>query len=723
MTKPFLFDVSTEPLRTLGGVGAFLRQLYSDFTLAQAVPYRCLCGPLILPDHGDCRGPGALKTIDNIQNQLRTGHIRLHYPYADKCPPLKRYQRLGEKLRRVEHTHNVGLYFGEYVWRGIPGPLYFLTVDVSSKYASVHQHSDTNLIELIDALNQHGIELGRPEEARLLEFVKMLLLNPSRSLTSEDKEKLLKRKRWWRSLTDTDYDLGLLMARPLEEAIGATVATIGREFEATRAIVIAHDYLGIPTLERVKQRASADSDDVDSLNSVTTVMYCTEVRPVRYLVEKEMRDKSSEAHGGKGERPYVLEPGQWFGEGRYFRLLLDAHKESFPDSMTKSGMNHREWGMTKLFRLLALAPPDVILANSSFTAGQLQWMIADGVGAQVREIPSVPHGIVIPSSLDGRRLTGEDAAAAKREIFEQIKNETSSSLSGARSSWSNNAESSRELESILDSPERTLLFIKIARPEPCKAIERDLLVVSQIARQLSSKNKNVLFLAISSWDEEGNSAAMNYATDGLPRSLHEKCQACDVLAEERRQYSHYWAECWIETIRDSALGSNAAALLVNSFNWPQIPNSICDGRELLLTAADASLGQSTYESFGIAQLEPLPFGCVCTISRASGAYDFLAKYKTSSALAVADYSLLGQRDLNARTPREMKNLEAEVASKVAGEILQRLSIPREKRQEDALAICRESLDWSTIAKLYTTHLLKLEQVNAGGGPLGADQTN
>jgi len=711
MSKPFLFDVSTEPLRILGGVGMFLRQLYSDSTLAQAVPYRCLCGPLILPDHGDCRGPGALKTIDNIQNQLRTGHIRLHYPYSDKYPPLKRYQHLGNKLKKIEHTHNVGLYFGEYVWRGIPGPLYFLSVDVSSKYASVHQHSDTNLIDLIDSLNQHGIELGRPEEAILLEFVRTLLLNPNRSLTSEDKEKLLKRKRWWRSLTDTDYDLGLLMARPLEEAIKATVATIGREFNATRTIVVAHDYLGIPTLELVKQQASVDLDNVECPNSVTTVMYCTEVRPVRYLIEKEMRDKSFGTQSLNGEQPYIIEPGQWFGEGRYFQLRqlrLDAHKEPFPDSMTKHDMNHREWGMTKLFRLLALSPPDVMLANSKFTAGQLQWMIADGVGAQVYEIPTVPHGIVIPISLDGGRLTDKDAAEAKLKIFEQIKLEisTDSLPKDVHSNWRYNANGSRELKSILDSPDRTLLFLKIARPEPCKAIERDLLVVSHIARQVASEGKNVLFLAVSSWDEEGASAGMNYATDGLPRSLHEKCQDCEVLAEERRQYSHYWAECWIETIKASALGSNAAALLVNAFDWPVIPNSHHTSRELLFTAVDVSLGQSTYESFGIAQLEPLPFGCVCTISRASGARLLGQNHKTSCALVVADYSLQKHQDLNGKTPQQMKKLETDVASNISRDILQRLNTPREKRQEEALTICRESLDWSTIANLYTKHLLE-----------------
>jgi hypothetical protein len=126
--------------------------------------------------------------------------------------------------------------------------------------------------------------------------------------------------------------------------------------------------------------------------------------------------------------------------------------------------------------------------------------------------------------------------------------------------------------------------------------------------------------------------------------------------------------------------------------------------------SDAEFGQSIYEPFGIAQVEPISFGGICVFSECCGCAGFVAHAmdgKPTPNVIVADYTDLPQKGLKPEQllslgQAERDQIEHEVSAKVARELIARLPrTPAEFAQfiERGYALAQK-MSWDVVARDY-----------------------
>jgi hypothetical protein len=126
--------------------------------------------------------------------------------------------------------------------------------------------------------------------------------------------------------------------------------------------------------------------------------------------------------------------------------------------------------------------------------------------------------------------------------------------------------------------------------------------------------------------------------------------------------------------------------------------------------SDVEFGQSIYEPFGIAQVEPISFGGICVFSECCGCAGFVAKVtdgKPTPNVIVADYTDLPQKGMR---PEQMMSigqpqrdeLEHTVAEMVAKDLIDRL--PREPREFEQFIErgydLANHMSWEAVSKNY-----------------------
>ena len=154
---------------------------------------------------------------------------------------------------------------------------------------------------------------------------------------------------------------------------------------------------------------------------------------------------------------------------------------------------------------------------------------------------------------------------------------------------------------------------------------------------------------------------------------------------------------------------------VNQFGWDRracgdrMPEGM--GFMDLRKGADVEFGQSIYEPFGIAQVEPLSFGAICVVSNVCGCVGFVNKAageKGSDRVIVADYTRLPQGvDLSmdgllAIGQHVRDGIEARNSQEVAEQVFRRLPRSRAK-MEEALAEgyrVASKMSWDVVAEDY-----------------------
>lgn len=197
-----------------------------------------------------------------------------------------------------------------------------------------------------------------------------------------------------------------------------------------------------------------------------------------------------------------------------------------------------------------------------------------------------------------------------------------------------------------------LLLTRISRDEVCKGLQRDVTVCESLAERLSPERLPAVLLIITEWDAVAPS-------DNIRTLL----------------------------ARVAAFNARGTGLHIHPINQASWPAGLDFTRDDLLRATDVSLGQSLYESFGLAQLEPLSCGAVCVISGVSGARRTLATLCADMGtselahpnLVVADYASDEDGDpswtlahwKSLRTD-ELQALERRTAERVARQVVERL---------------------------------------------------
>jgi hypothetical protein len=126
--------------------------------------------------------------------------------------------------------------------------------------------------------------------------------------------------------------------------------------------------------------------------------------------------------------------------------------------------------------------------------------------------------------------------------------------------------------------------------------------------------------------------------------------------------------------------------------------------------SDVEFGQSIYEPFGIAQVEPISFGGICVFSECCGCAGFLNKAtggEPTPNVIVADYTDLPSKGLRAEQllaigQPQRDEIEHTVATMVAAELLDRLPrAPAEFEQYIARGYkLAEQMSWNVVAREY-----------------------
>jgi hypothetical protein len=133
--------------------------------------------------------------------------------------------------------------------------------------------------------------------------------------------------------------------------------------------------------------------------------------------------------------------------------------------------------------------------------------------------------------------------------------------------------------------------------------------------------------------------------------------------------------------------------------------------------SDVEFGQSIYEPFGIAQLEPLTFGGICVFSSVCGCLGFLRDTTSGKSVAnaiVADYTNLGAHnyvdieDLLQINRSVRDRIEAIESEKVAMQICSRL--PKNVAEVEILLKTgyelAKNMSWDVVVNNYLLRGLK-----------------
>src|SRR3954468_31743 len=132
----------------------------------------------------------------------------------------------------------------------------------------------------------------------------------------------------------------------------------------------------------------------------------------------------------------------------------------------------------------------------------------------------------------------------------------------------------------------------------------------------------------------------------------------------------------------NAKSRNIKVVFINQFGFTQQACGARMPREMefmdIRKGSDAEFGQSIYEPFGIAQVEPISFGGICIYSNVCGCAGFVHKAndgKPTPNVIIADYTDLPQKGLRPEqllsiSQAERDQIEHTVAANVARELIE-----------------------------------------------------
>jgi glycogen synthase len=155
-------------------------------------------------------------------------------------------------------------------------------------------------------------------------------------------------------------------------------------------------------------------------------------------------------------------------------------------------------------------------------------------------------------------------------------------------------------------------------------------------------------------------------------------------------------------------------VFVNQFGWDASRCGVRMPADMefmdIRKGSDVEFGQSIYEPFGIAQVEPISFGGICVFSECCGCAGFVNKAtggKPTPNVIVADYTDLPTKGLRpdqllAIGQKERDELENTVAAMVAKDLIERL--PRDPKEFEQFIErgydLAKHMSWEVVAKEY-----------------------
>jgi hypothetical protein len=246
----------------------------------------------------------------------------------------------------------------------------------------------------------------------------------------------------------------------------------------------------------------------------------------------------------------------------------------------------------------------------------------------------------------------------------------------------------------------------VTRLVPSKGLWRDVRVLEHLEPLLRERNETAVLFTLST-----------EVPARRPEDIRRMEQAYHwpvVHREGMPDLSHGEAVYYQSVQEFNARARNIKVVFINQFGFEA---HLCGQRMPadmefmdIRKGADAEFGQSIYEPFGIAQVEPISFGGICVFSSVCGCAGFIDKVtggRPSPNVIMADYTDLPHKDLR---PEHLisigqalrDQIEHSVAAQVAATLLERL--PRSPAEfEQAIARgydLAQHMSWDAVARDY-----------------------
>lgn len=253
------------------------------------------------------------------------------------------------------------------------------------------------------------------------------------------------------------------------------------------------------------------------------------------------------------------------------------------------------------------------------------------------------------------------------------------------------------------------IFTHVTRLIPSKGLWRDLRVLEHLDGLLASEGQRAVLFTLSTLIPAGRPVREVYRMEreyGWP-VVHREGKP-DLVSHEIPFYHA------VEAFNRKARACQI--VLVNQFGWSR---ERCGERMPadmefmdIRKGTDLEFGQSAYEPFGIAQLEPLTFGALCVLSNSCGCLGFVRRVSRGGAqrnVLTADYISTASARISADWRRALRigqsareEIEAQeavrVAHKVAG-VLPRTEAEGRHLLETGYELSQR-MSWEVVVKEY-----------------------
>lgn len=251
------------------------------------------------------------------------------------------------------------------------------------------------------------------------------------------------------------------------------------------------------------------------------------------------------------------------------------------------------------------------------------------------------------------------------------------------------------------------VFTHVTRMVRSKGLWRDLLVLGQMEKGLRDQGKTAVFLLLSTETARRRGCDVHHMEETYGWPVAHREGGSDLSGGE--------SEFYTAIQRFNARSRNIKAIFINQFGFDR---QSC-GRRMpedmefmdIRRGTDVEFGQSIYEPFGIAQLEPLTFGGLCVVTNVCGCAGFLRDVTAGRDVrnvVLADYTAMDDRcgsdieDLLQIDRKIRDGIEAAEGARVAREILDRLpqndaQIERMIRDGHDLAC---NMSWDVVVREY-----------------------
>jgi hypothetical protein len=250
------------------------------------------------------------------------------------------------------------------------------------------------------------------------------------------------------------------------------------------------------------------------------------------------------------------------------------------------------------------------------------------------------------------------------------------------------------------------IFSHVTRLVPSKGLWRDLRVLEHLELILRQRNETAVLFVLST-------EVPGRRPDDILKM--EAAYHWPVVHREGAPDLSGGEAAYYQGVQEfNAKARNIKIIFINQFGFTQLACGARMPREMefmdIRKGSDAEFGQSIYEPFGIAQVEPISFGGICVYSNVCGCAGFVDKAnngKPTPNVIIADYTDLPHKGLRPEQllsigQAQRDEIEHTVAELVARELYERL--PRspaelEKSIDRGFALA-EQMSWDVVARDY-----------------------